>query len=131
MSSSEKRNRSADGGGDEYSGDWNYKSNQMESDNYFDKAPTDTIDFHGLTIRDITDRHVENFLAAIEHELVEKLMKTFTEKSAALISENQKEIIELQRNHEHEQNAFEDELLKLNDELTKNAAELEDFIAND
>lgn len=129
MSSSEKRNRSA--GGDEYSGDWEYRSNEMESDKYFDKATTDTIDFHGLTIRDITDRHVENFLSAIEHELVEKLMTTFTEKSAAMINENQKEMIELHRKHEKEQNAFEDELQKLNDELIKNAAELEDFIAND
>lgn len=134
MSSSDKRNRSAGGGGSDYSGDWEYKTNEMDSYNYFDKAASNSNsigDSHGLTIRDITDRHVENFMDAIEHELVKNLMTTFTEKSAEIINENRKEMMELQRDHERDQNNFEDELLKLNDEMKKNAAELEDFIAND
>lgn len=127
MSSSDKRNRSA--GDDESSDNWTYKSNDMESQSYFGKLTSESSDFHGVTIRDITDRHVENFLEAIEHELVDKMMKKFTEKIATAINENQAKIFELQQKHEHEQNHFEDELLKLNKELTKNAAELEDFIA--
>lgn len=122
MSSSDKRNRSAGsgGGGGERSGEWEYKTNEMESNNYFDEA-----NIHSI------DSHVENFMNAIEHELVEKLMTTFTEKAAAVINENQKEMLELQHQHETEQNNFENELLKLNDEMKKNAAELEDFLAND
>lgn len=137
-SSSDKRNRSAgggngNGGGNEHSGNWEHKNNEIESDNfYFDKAATaDTLDLHGLTVRDITDRHVENFLAGIEHELVDKLMTTFTEKSTELANDIQKDINELERKNESKQTAFEDELCKLKDELMQNAIELEDFIAND
>lgn len=132
-SSSDKRNRStggADGGG-KRSGDWTYQTNETASDSYFDKTTADTLNLHGLTIRDITDRHVENFLTGIEHELVEKLMTTFTTQSTAITNGMQKEVTELERKHEKEQNAFEDELQKLKDELLQNAVELEDFIAND
>lgn len=132
-SSSNKRNHSAgdSGNGGSGSGDWAYKTNDMESNDYFDKTTADTFDLHGLTIRDITDRHVENFLTGIEHELVEKLMKTFTEKSTAAANEIHTELIALERKHEKEQNAFDEELQKLNDELMQNAIELENFIAND
>lgn len=129
MSSLDKRNRSADE--DEFSNSWTYKTNDMESQNYFDKAATESIDLHGLTIRDVADRHVENFLEAIEHELVDKFMKTFSEKTTAAINEHRSEIRDLQRKHDKEQDDFESELLKLNEEMAKNVAELEDFIATE
>lgn len=130
MSSSDKQNRLA---GDGYNDIWEYKTIENESNGCYDdgKANTLPIDLHGLTIHDIADRHVENFMETIEHELVNKWMKTFMEKSAVVINENQMQMNELQRKHEREHSEFENELLKLSEEIKANLAELNDFVDND
>lgn len=132
-SASDNLNRSAgdNGGIGSGSDNWVYKTVEMESGDFFDQTATGTLDLHGLTIRDIAERHVENFLTGIEHELVEKFLNTFAHKSTAIANQIQTDMTELQRKHEKEQSAFENKLQKLNDELMQNAIELESFLAKD